>query len=144
MCSHFLKFKAFLPSNDPMSRMGKNNRAVVVHKGGKKTKKSLLNPLIKELYRITGISSQSSFYCCYSLQFIADVTKSTGLEEICKQGDIIESKESSFVAPSYNLNRVDAANDLICHLRSQVSLFQSYQSFPVSNFSIFGQYYLHM
>jgi len=37
--------------------MGKNNRAVALHKGGKKatkTKKSLLNPLIKELYRISG------------------------------------------------------------------------------------------
>ena len=34
-------------------RMGGKNRAVALKKGSK-TKKSLLNPLIKELYRITG------------------------------------------------------------------------------------------
>ena len=33
--------------------MGKQSRAVVIKKGGK-VKKSLLNPLIKELYRMTG------------------------------------------------------------------------------------------
>jgi len=33
--------------------MGGKNRAVALKKGSK-TKKSLLNPLIKELYRITG------------------------------------------------------------------------------------------
>jgi len=80
--------------------MGKN-RAVALKKGGK-TKKSLLNPLIKELYRIT-----------------ADVSKSTSIEDICKQGDLIASKEASFIPPSYNLDRVEVANQLISHLKEQ-------------------------
>ena len=101
--------------------MGKNNRAVAVRKGGKKapkTKKSLLNPLIKELYRISGTEALFEIMT-YSI-FEADVNKATAVEDICKQGDLIASKEPSFVPPSYNLNRADAANELIDHLNSQV------------------------
>ena len=92
------------------------NRAVVAKKGPK-TKKSLLNPLIRELYKVTG-KILSEIFC---LNFpLADIKKETSFEEIVKLGDIIEGKEGSFLAPSYNVNRVDAANELIAHLRTQV------------------------
>ena len=92
------------------------NRAVVAKKGPK-TKKSLLNPLIRELYKVTG-KILSGIFC---LNFrLADIKKETSFEEIVKLGDIIEGKEGSFLAPSYNVNRVDAANELIAHLRTQV------------------------
>ena len=99
--------------------MGGKNRAVALKKGSK-TKKSLLNPLIKELYRITG--KYRHFY--QNIRFFykscsADVTKSTSIEDICKQGDLIASKEASFIPPSYNLNRVEVANQLIDHLKTQ-------------------------
>jgi len=77
------------------------NRTLVAKKGPK-TKKSLLNPLIRELYKVT-----------------ADINKATSLEDIVKLGETIESKEGSFLAPSYNINRVDAANDLIAHLNQE-------------------------
>ena len=92
------------------------NRAVVAKKGPK-TKKSLLNPLIRELYKVTG-KILSGIFC---LNFrLADIKKETSFEEIVKLGGIIEGKEGSFLAPSYNVNRVDAANELIAHLRTQV------------------------
>ena len=60
------------------------------------------------------------FVCyCYLILLSADVTKSTSIEDICKQGDLIASKEASFIPPSYNLNRVEVANQLIAHLKTQ-------------------------
>ena len=56
---------------------------------------------------------------CYLILLSADVTKSTSIEDICKQGDLIASKEASFIPPSYNLNRVEVANQLIAHLKTQ-------------------------
>ena len=92
------------------------NRAVVAKKGPK-TKKSLLNPLIRELYKVTGrVVSRVTLL----ISFLADIKKETSFEDIVKLGDIIEGKEGSFLAPSYNVNRVDAANELIAHLRNQV------------------------
>ena len=52
---------------------------------------------------------------------LADINKATSFEDIIKLGETIESKEGSFLAPSYNINRVEAANDLIAHLNKVCS-----------------------
>lgn len=62
--------------------------------------RSLMNPLIRELYKLT-----------------ADPSKPASLEEVFKLGDAIESKQSFFLSPSYNVDRVAAGNDLINHIQ---------------------------
>jgi hypothetical protein len=66
----------------------------------KPEEKSTLNPLIKDLYKLT-----------------SNPEKPADLEEVFELGNMIEIKQSTFVAPSHNLDRVKAANQLIEHIK---------------------------
>ena len=79
-----------------MGKKAKNNK--LVKAGG--SKRAVLMPLVKELYTIT-----------------STVDKKPDIEEVYKLAEMIEAKQSSFLPPSYNLDRVKAGNELIEHLK---------------------------
>jgi len=78
--------------------MGKKSKNNKVAKMG--PKRSFMNPLIRELYKLT-----------------ADPTNPAKIEEVFKIGNSIESKQSTFISPSYNVDRIQAGNELIDHIR---------------------------
>jgi len=82
-----------------MGKKAKNNK-LVKSAGG--AKRAVLMPLIKELYTIT-----------------STVDKKPDIEEVYRLAQMIEEKQSSFIPPSYNLDRVQAANELIDHLKTE-------------------------
>ena len=85
-----------------MGKKSKNNKLVKAHSGPKRT---VMNPLIKELYKMT-----------------ADPSKPANLDEVFKLGEAIQAKQSSFIAPSYNVDRVSAGNALIDHIKTWENL----------------------
>ena len=80
-----------------MGKKAKNNKLVKSAGGAKRT---VLMPLVKELYTMT-----------------STVDKKPDIEEVYRLAQMIEDKQPSFIPPSYNLDRVQAANELIHHLK---------------------------